>query len=179
MLGLASLFLPYRPRGKDGSRRDAILEVQAVAPANARSWFVGQEVVAGRVPKSFHVSRRSKLQADGKLLVMTPIDPAFLLIPILQSVYPVSHRNCPGLAMAKLAAGERRTRKFPSSRRNIRRCCCQLAGVVYFCRGQGCLPDNFKRRCSPVHINGVLYKCAPTGVRCEGCAICSYFCYSS
>ncbi|KAJ7902042.1 Ydr279p protein family-domain-containing protein [Mycena olivaceomarginata] len=69
--GLASLFLPYRPRGKDGSRRDAILEVQAVAPANARSWFVGQEVVA-----------------DGKLLVMTPIDPAFLLIPILQSVYP-------------------------------------------------------------------------------------------
>ncbi|KAJ7859693.1 ribonuclease H2, subunit B [Mycena leptocephala] len=69
--GLASLFLPYQSRGNDGSKRDAILEVQAVAPTNARSWFIGQEVVA-----------------DGKLLVMTPIDPAFLLIPILQSVYP-------------------------------------------------------------------------------------------
>ncbi|KAJ7702974.1 ribonuclease H2, subunit B [Mycena rosella] len=69
--GLASLFLPYEPRVDDGSKRNAILEVQAVAPTNARSWFIGQEVVA-----------------DGKLLVMTPIDPAFLLIPILQSVYP-------------------------------------------------------------------------------------------
>ncbi|KAJ7268785.1 ribonuclease H2, subunit B [Mycena haematopus] len=69
--GIASLFLPYHPQGNDGSRRDAILEVQAVAPTNARSWFIGQEVVA-----------------DGKLLVMTAIDPAFLLIPILQAVYP-------------------------------------------------------------------------------------------
>ncbi|KAK7005697.1 ribonuclease H2, subunit B, partial [Favolaschia claudopus] len=69
--GLASLFLPQNPRRNDGSTRDAILEVQAIAPTNARSWFMGQEVVS-----------------DGKLLVMTPIDPAFLLIPILQSVYP-------------------------------------------------------------------------------------------
>ncbi|KAJ7091174.1 ribonuclease H2, subunit B [Mycena epipterygia] len=69
--GLASLFLPYKRRVDDVSTQDAILEVQAVAPTNARSWFIGQEVVA-----------------DGKLLVMTPIDAAFLLIPILQSVYP-------------------------------------------------------------------------------------------
>ncbi|KAJ7772589.1 ribonuclease H2, subunit B [Mycena maculata] len=68
--GLASLFFPYSPQN-DARQRDAILEVQAVAPTNARSWFIGQEVVA-----------------DGKLLVMTPIDPAFLLIPILQAVYP-------------------------------------------------------------------------------------------
>ncbi|KAJ7602260.1 ribonuclease H2, subunit B [Roridomyces roridus] len=65
--GVPSLFLPYSLQNE----RDAILEVQAVSPANPRSWFVGQEVVA-----------------DGKLLVMTPVDPAFLLIPILQSVYP-------------------------------------------------------------------------------------------
>ncbi|KAJ7496044.1 ribonuclease H2, subunit B [Mycena galericulata] len=65
--GLASLFLPYFPKNE----RDAILEVQAVAPTHARSWFIGQEVVS-----------------DGKLLLMTAIDPAFLLIPILQSVYP-------------------------------------------------------------------------------------------
>ncbi|KAJ7680532.1 ribonuclease H2, subunit B [Mycena polygramma] len=69
--GIGSMFLPYWPREGGGSKRDAILEVQAVAPTNARSWFIGQEVVA-----------------DGKLLVMTVIDPAFLLVPILQSVYP-------------------------------------------------------------------------------------------
>ncbi|KAJ6596657.1 ribonuclease H2, subunit B [Mycena sp. CBHHK59/15] len=71
--GLASLFLPYEPRETNPplAKRDAILEVQAVAPSNSRSWFIDQEVLA-----------------DGKLLVMTPIDPAFLLIPILQSVYP-------------------------------------------------------------------------------------------
>ncbi|KAJ7188027.1 ribonuclease H2, subunit B [Mycena filopes] len=66
--GIPSLFLPYRPQSGE---EDAILEVQAVAPTNSRSWFIGQEVVA-----------------DGKMLVMTAIDPAFLLIPILQSVYP-------------------------------------------------------------------------------------------
>lgn len=43
-----------------------ILEVQTVAPPGARSWFIGEEVVS-----------------DGRLLVMTPIDPLFLLIPIL------------------------------------------------------------------------------------------------
>lgn len=31
----------------------------------------------------------STCAADGKLLVMTPIDPAFLLIPLLQAVQPV------------------------------------------------------------------------------------------
>ncbi|KAJ7747352.1 ribonuclease H2, subunit B [Mycena metata] len=74
--GIPSLFLPYHPQKPDGPKRDSILEVQAVAPTHARSWFIGQEVVA-----------------DGKLLVMTPIDPAFLLIPILQSVYPENTTN--------------------------------------------------------------------------------------
>ncbi|KAF7306082.1 hypothetical protein HMN09_00763300 [Mycena chlorophos] len=50
---------------------DDILEVQSVSPVNSRSWFIEQEVVS-----------------DGKLLVFTPVDPAFLLLPILQSVYP-------------------------------------------------------------------------------------------
>ncbi|KAJ2922730.1 hypothetical protein H1R20_g14368, partial [Candolleomyces eurysporus] len=44
-----------------------ILEVQAVSPTNPRSWFLDQDVIE-----------------DGKLLVMTPIDPAFLLIPLLE-----------------------------------------------------------------------------------------------
>jgi len=44
-----------------------IFEVQAVAPPDERSWFIGDEVVA-----------------DGRLLLITPIDPTFLLFPILQ-----------------------------------------------------------------------------------------------
>ncbi|KAJ2916776.1 hypothetical protein MD484_g3620, partial [Candolleomyces efflorescens] len=44
-----------------------ILEVQAVSPSNPRSWFLDQNVIE-----------------DGKLLVMTPIDPVFLLIPLLE-----------------------------------------------------------------------------------------------
>ncbi|KAL1752691.1 ribonuclease H2, subunit B [Schizophyllum commune] len=43
-----------------------IAEVQAVAPPNERSWFLGDNVIA-----------------DGRLLVMTPMDPTFLLIPLL------------------------------------------------------------------------------------------------
>lgn len=68
--GLPSLFLPYQLRQAAGDGSDArsstILEVQTVAPPDTRSWFVGEEVVS-----------------DGRLLVMTPIDPIFLLIPIL------------------------------------------------------------------------------------------------
>ncbi|TFK20976.1 hypothetical protein FA15DRAFT_688935 [Coprinopsis marcescibilis] len=46
---------------------DAILELQAVSPHAGRSWFLGDEVVS-----------------DGRLVMMTPIDAALLLIPILQ-----------------------------------------------------------------------------------------------
>lgn len=53
---------------------------------------------SSRKAKSFRVSLTSSLRSrrqlcrrpDGKLLVMTPIDPIFLLIPILQAIKPVS-----------------------------------------------------------------------------------------
>ncbi|KAI6046048.1 ribonuclease H2, subunit B [Pisolithus marmoratus] len=70
--GLPSLFLPYQPLRDKGN---AILEVQTVAPPGARSWFLGEEVVSGKL--------NSNTVANGRLLVMTPIDPLFLLIPIL------------------------------------------------------------------------------------------------
>ncbi|KAK0461281.1 ribonuclease H2, subunit B [Desarmillaria tabescens] len=61
--GLPCLFLPYnRP-----SQTTQILEMQGVSPINARSWTLGEEIIS-----------------DGKLLILTPIDPAFLLIPILK-----------------------------------------------------------------------------------------------
>ncbi|KAI9463581.1 ribonuclease H2, subunit B [Lactarius psammicola] len=69
-----SLFLPYhRAEPASGSGGGwGILEVQNVSPPNPRSWFFTEgEVVS-----------------DGKLLVMTPIDPAFLVIPILQVIKP-------------------------------------------------------------------------------------------
>ncbi|KAG9098567.1 hypothetical protein FRC06_006213 [Ceratobasidium sp. 370] len=58
--GLTALFLPHGP---------TILELHAIAPDAPRSWFVGQSVVS-----------------DGKLVLMTPIDPAFLLIPLLRKL---------------------------------------------------------------------------------------------
>ncbi|EKM54493.1 uncharacterized protein PHACADRAFT_123606 [Phanerochaete carnosa HHB-10118-sp] len=61
--GVPSLFLPYaKPDG-----RTSIMEVQTVAPPNERSWFLSE----GQVVQ------------NGELLIMTPVDPAFLLIPIL------------------------------------------------------------------------------------------------
>ncbi|KAI0051890.1 hypothetical protein FA95DRAFT_1675650 [Auriscalpium vulgare] len=73
--GIPSLFLPYRlsPEAKLKVKDCwGVLEVQSVAPPNPRSWlFTEGEVVA-----------------DGKLLVMTPIDVSLLLLPILQALKP-------------------------------------------------------------------------------------------
>lgn len=62
--GLASLFLLYAQ--DDTTKTSSILEVQAISTTNARTWFIGEEVVA-----------------DGKLVVMTPVDPMFLLMYLL------------------------------------------------------------------------------------------------
>ena len=52
--GIPSLFLPYESdRANCGTRKSSILEVQAVAPPNARSWFIGEEVVAGEYSALF------------------------------------------------------------------------------------------------------------------------------
>ncbi|KAL7411228.1 ribonuclease H2, subunit B [Mrakia frigida] len=63
--GLPAMYLPYQ-RAKDGSA--GVLEIQNVAPEEERCWFLGEEVVS-----------------DGKLLVFTPIDPIFLLLPVLEA----------------------------------------------------------------------------------------------
>ncbi|OSD06871.1 hypothetical protein PYCCODRAFT_1403688 [Trametes coccinea BRFM310] len=66
--GVPCLFVPY-----ETSQASSILEVQAICPPNRRSWFTDDAVVE-----------------DGKLLVMTPIDPAFLIIPMLQATIPTN-----------------------------------------------------------------------------------------
>ncbi|KAJ4001600.1 ribonuclease H2, subunit B [Lentinula boryana] len=64
--GLSALFLPHQtPSGS------TISELQVVEPINSRSWFIGNEIIA-----------------DGRLLMIMPVDPAFLLVPILRSVSP-------------------------------------------------------------------------------------------
>ncbi|KAB5589135.1 hypothetical protein CTheo_7420 [Ceratobasidium theobromae] len=59
-VGLPALFILHE---------SSLLEVHAIAPDAPRSWFVGQTVVS-----------------DGKLLLMTPIDPVFLLIPFIRAL---------------------------------------------------------------------------------------------
>ncbi|KAM6502018.1 Ribonuclease H2, subunit B [Amanita muscaria] len=66
--GIASLFLPISGHNEVSNDVLHMLEVQAVAPVEARSWFLKGEIIS-----------------DGKLLVMTPIDLVFLLLPILQA----------------------------------------------------------------------------------------------
>ncbi|CED82052.1 Uncharacterized conserved protein [Phaffia rhodozyma] len=63
--GLPSLYMPYR-RECDG--KQGILELQKISPDKERSWFVEDEVIQ-----------------DGKLLLFTPIDPVFLLLPALEA----------------------------------------------------------------------------------------------
>ncbi|EKM80701.1 hypothetical protein AGABI1DRAFT_98838 [Agaricus bisporus var. burnettii JB137-S8] len=65
------LRLPH-PRTDNGDvATNQVLELQAINPMDSRSWFLGNEVIA-----------------DGKLLLMTPIDPVFLLLPVLSCIQP-------------------------------------------------------------------------------------------
>ncbi|VDC01652.1 unnamed protein product [Peniophora sp. CBMAI 1063] len=75
--GELSLFLPYRRTASTSTSKCEwdILEVQSISPPGSRSWFLDEPDEGAVV-------------ADGKLLVMTPIDPAFLLLPLLLAVRP-------------------------------------------------------------------------------------------
>lgn len=98
-IALPALFLPYRLAQRadvsSGSEDEwGILEVQSVSPPNQRSWFFMEgEVISGKLCESLcrevECGLHRRRMTDGKLLVMTPIDPAFLLIPILQAIKPV------------------------------------------------------------------------------------------
>ncbi|KAF7782330.1 hypothetical protein Agabi119p4_1706 [Agaricus bisporus var. burnettii] len=65
---IPSLFLPI---DNGDVATNQVLELQAINPMDSRSWFLGNEVIA-----------------DGKLLLMTPIDPVFLLLPVLSCIQP-------------------------------------------------------------------------------------------
>ncbi|KAG8863260.1 hypothetical protein FRB96_008751 [Tulasnella sp. 330] len=70
--GIPCLFLLADPSAPSTSKKSAspVLEVQSIAPDAGRSWFFGNNTIV----------------QDGKLLVLTPIDPAFLLISFFMSI---------------------------------------------------------------------------------------------
>ncbi|PVG00345.1 hypothetical protein CPB86DRAFT_729439 [Serendipita vermifera] len=66
-----SLFLPVQQIDNQ-EETTSILELQAVDPPASRSWFMDNDTVL----------------EDGRLLLMSPVDPAFILLPILLAVNP-------------------------------------------------------------------------------------------
>ncbi|KAI0785634.1 ribonuclease H2, subunit B [Abortiporus biennis] len=77
--GIPSLFLPYTPttsdaKGKSKETGSGILEVHSISPTNQRSWFLDDGA--------------DEVIENGSLLLMTPIDPAFLLLPVLIASMP-------------------------------------------------------------------------------------------
>ncbi|CCM01488.1 uncharacterized protein FIBRA_03542 [Fibroporia radiculosa] len=64
--GIPALFVIHDCQHRS---KPSILEVQTISPPNARSWFMPE----------------GQIVDDGQLFLMTPIDPAFLLIAILNS----------------------------------------------------------------------------------------------
>lgn len=64
--GFPALFLPVEAKDNAGRISSQILEIQKVNPVDSRSWFIEDEVIS-----------------DGRLVLMTPVDPVFLLLPIL------------------------------------------------------------------------------------------------
>ncbi|KAG8972971.1 hypothetical protein FRC05_009387 [Tulasnella sp. 425] len=71
-----SLFLVSDQPSSSSSKTASptILEVQSISPDASRSWFTDDDQVLG----------------DGKLLVFTPVDPLFLLLPIMSAVAPAN-----------------------------------------------------------------------------------------
>lgn len=97
-LGQPSLYLPHKSAN---ARRDGLLEVQRISPNAKRSWFLDQQVISGTplpfpppfpLPLPLPLARSDTDETkkihttDGSLLAFTPIDPLFLVIPLLVSL---------------------------------------------------------------------------------------------
>jgi ribonuclease H2 subunit B len=85
-LGHPVLFLPFKSEDAENTAITQILEVQAVDPPASRSWFMDDDIIL----------------EDGRLLLMTPIDPAFLLLPVLRSIAPVGAGSPPRTQLTQL-----------------------------------------------------------------------------
>lgn len=89
----------------DGNGSSQILEVQAVDPPAPRSWFIDDAVLE-----------------DGRLLMMTSIDPVFLMLPILGTIAPAEGSgnfrtldDIFGLAVASLCKADKEVNPSPGA----------------------------------------------------------------
>lgn len=80
--GAPSLYLPASRTDAGDTQVQILLEVQAINATGdrQRSWFVGDDTVVG----------------DGKMLLLTPFDPVFLLVRILLVVSSQKSKSDPG-----------------------------------------------------------------------------------
>lgn len=101
-LGIPSLFISCESSLDKGQAlsQSRILEVQAVHPPDSRSWFMGSQVLTGESQHTF-TNAPYVYFADGKLLIITPIDPVFPPHPYLAgraaSKHLVPFLYCPNL----------------------------------------------------------------------------------
>ncbi|PCH43776.1 hypothetical protein WOLCODRAFT_132945 [Wolfiporia cocos MD-104 SS10] len=142
--GISSLFLPYEP---PTCEKSSILEVQSVAPANERSWFMSDGHVL----------------SDGQLFVMTPIDPAFLMIPILQRSIPTEERQG-AFRPAEQLLEEAAARILPSTENGSADC--YISDVLRLLEFS-CVRDALRHICEVKEINPdlVVYRFSPTKVQ--------------
>ena len=83
--GLPQLYLPYESDG-----RHVILEVVRLNGAKRRTWFIGDSTIDSELSVS-SVPPTCSLSSGGTMLIHHPIDPLFLVIPIVLSL--LSHTN--------------------------------------------------------------------------------------
>ncbi|KAF9652960.1 hypothetical protein BDM02DRAFT_3088479 [Thelephora ganbajun] len=150
--GVPSLFLPGKRRETDDSL-NGILEVHAIAPPNPRSWFMDDQVVE-----------------EGKLLLMTPVDPVFLLIPIVRAISkegaPANFRPLDDIFDDAVTALMSRNRKITSPDQQISRhdivkftsMKCAAAAMKHLCEVKEVTPEISVYRFSMQILVGYLKK---------------------
>ncbi|KAF8973124.1 ribonuclease H2, subunit B [Flammula alnicola] len=142
--GLPSLFLPVEWLPSMPENPASLLEIQAVSPTEERSWIMGEEVVA-----------------DGKLLSMTPIDPAFLLLPIMQATQPVDGSTPPFRTADDLF--DEAARRLGATNDSEAALSLHIQDLLNFC-SLACTRKSLARLCDVKEISSeiVVYRYSPT-----------------
>ncbi|KIO31282.1 hypothetical protein M407DRAFT_19661, partial [Tulasnella calospora MUT 4182] len=135
-LDVPSLFLASeQPEGSSSKTASfTILEVQSISPDASRSWFTDDDQVLG----------------DGKLLVFTPVDPLFLLLPIMSAVVPTNKATTAQFRPLEdiFEDAANKLSKTPTEENSER----VLAEDILFLGRLGCVVEAMKRICEVKEI---------------------------